>query len=183
MARLHLVRHAEASSGWGSDLDPGLSALGRQQAEATAAALNASLGPRAVLTSPLRRARETAAPLGERWGRAPAVVAAFGEIPSPSTDLAERAAWLPRALRGRWSDLGPEVARWRAGLVEAAAGLADDAVAVTHFVAINALVAHAEGRDEVTTFLPANASVTVLDVVGERFQVVERGAEAPPVVG
>lgn len=183
MARLHLVRHAEASSGWGSDLDPGLSPLGRQQAAATAAALAAALEPRALLTSPLRRAQETAAPLGEAWGLVPEVVEAFGEIPSPSTDLAERAAWLPGALRGRWSDLAPEVAAWRAGLVEAASGLARDAVVVTHFVAINALVSWADGRDEVTSFLPANASVTVLEVADGKIFVLDRGAEAPPVVG
>jgi broad specificity phosphatase PhoE len=180
---LHLVRHAEAASGWGSDADPGLSELGQRQAAAAAEALVASLSPRAVVTSPLRRTRETAAPIVRAWGTEAEVVAAFGEIPSPSDDLAERAAWLPGALRGRWGDLDEAVGAWRAALIEAALAVERDVVVVTHFVAINALVGHALGRDEVTTFLPANASVTVLDALDGRLEVVERGGEAPPVVG
>jgi broad specificity phosphatase PhoE len=68
-------------------------------------------------------------------------------------------------------------------LVEAATSCTHDTVAFTHFVAINALVTWAEQRAAVTAFLPANASVTVLEVGPGRIEVVERGAEAPPEVG
>jgi broad specificity phosphatase PhoE len=113
---------------------------------------------------------------------------AFGEVPSPSGDLAARGEWLRDALAGTWGDLGAEVARWRQALVAATLGLGGDAVVFTHFVAINALVGWAEGSALVTTFAPANASVTVVRVepvpgAAPRLTVVRRGDEAPPQVG
>lgn len=184
MARLLLVRHGQAAAGWGADADPGLSSLGARQAEAAADRLVQEASGAALRTSPLRRARETAAPLEARWGATAAVDLAFGEVPSPTDDLDERAAWLPGALAGRWSDLDGRVAAWREALIGAASAVADDTVAFTHFVAINALVGAARGSDDVTTFLPANASITVLEVgAGGSLDVVVLGDEAPPEVG
>ena len=51
-------------------MDPGLDALGHSQAEAVAQKL-ASLGPLPILSSPLRRTRETAAPLAKLWNVEP----------------------------------------------------------------------------------------------------------------
>ncbi|MEZ5138727.1 MAG: hypothetical protein R2711_08130 [Acidimicrobiales bacterium] len=65
----------------------------------------------------------------------------------------------------------------------AARAITADTVAFTHFVAINALVAAAQGTDEVTGFLPATASVTTIEVVGGSLEVVDLGDEAPPEVG
>ena len=67
MTRLLLVRHAAPAGTWGEDDDPGLTELGHRQA----AELVADPGerwPGALLSSPLRRARETAAPLARRLG-------------------------------------------------------------------------------------------------------------------
>ena len=85
-----MVRHGKAAAGFDGHIDPGLDALGREQAEATAAAL-APLGPLPVHSSPLARARETAAPLAERWSVPPAIETRVAEIPSPTDDLRERA--------------------------------------------------------------------------------------------
>jgi broad specificity phosphatase PhoE len=186
--RLHLVRHGRAAAGWDRAADPGLDAHGGAQAVAVAEQLATTLEPQPIVSSPLARARETAAPLAARWGVGMDVVGAFGEIPSPNGALAERGRWLRSALVGHWDDLGPEVHRWRLGLIDAAKELPRDAIVFTHFVAINALVGWAEGRSEVTTFAPANGSVTELLVDtapdGTRgFVVVRRGSEAPPQVG
>ncbi len=69
--RLYLVRHAEAAPGEPDDLRP-LTASGRQTARALGARLAAD-GVRAdaVLSSPLLRARETAAALGRALGCEP----------------------------------------------------------------------------------------------------------------
>jgi phosphohistidine phosphatase len=66
--RLYLVRHTEAVRGEPDDLRP-LTAAGREAARALGARL-ASEGarPEAVLTSPLLRARETAAELCRAFG-------------------------------------------------------------------------------------------------------------------
>ena len=69
MTTLHLVRHGEKSGGPG---DPGLNANGREEAERTAGRLAAHRVV-AVWSSPLRRARETAAAIAARRGIEPVV--------------------------------------------------------------------------------------------------------------
>lgn len=64
--RLFLVRHAEAAPGEPDDLRP-LTAAGRDAARALGARL-AGEEPEAVLSSPLLRARETAAAIAEAAG-------------------------------------------------------------------------------------------------------------------
>ena len=185
VAVLHLVRHAQASAGWGDDDDPGLSDLGVRQAEVVAGQLAGQLDPRPILVSPLRRTRQTAVPLAERWGCEVVVDPTIGEIPSPTADLTARAEWLDGALRSQFADLDEGVASWRAALLASVRSLDHDAVLVTHFVAINAIVGASLGSDAVTTFLPGNTSVTVVAVDSASGEIVvrERGVEAPPVVG
>src|SRR5215212_3216187 len=64
--RVILVRHAEAAPGQ-PDAQRPLTAAGRDTAHALGARL-AHLRPRAVLSSPLKRARETATPIAEAAG-------------------------------------------------------------------------------------------------------------------
>ncbi len=117
MSRLLLVRHGEASAGFGSDRDPGLSVEGHAQADAVAEQL-AERGPLALVTSPLRRCRETAAPLAARWSTDAIVEAGIAEVAAPSDDLDERARWLRGALAGSWADLEPGPRRWRNDTLE-----------------------------------------------------------------
>lgn len=66
--RLYLVRHAEAAAGTPDELRP-LTPGGRQQARALGADLReAGVVPDAIVTSPLRRARETALLVGQELG-------------------------------------------------------------------------------------------------------------------
>jgi broad specificity phosphatase PhoE len=176
--RVVLVRHGQAATAWGTDADPGLSPLGQRQAQAAAEAL-APLGPQPMLTSPMRRCRETAAALAERWATEPVVCPAVGEIPNPAgVDGLERSAWLGRALAGRWSDLPADLEAWRDGVVAAIAGVGTDTVVFTHFVAINAVLGWAAADGRVTVARPDNCSRTVVEVDGGRLVVVTRGAEA-----
>jgi phosphohistidine phosphatase len=64
--RLFLVRHAEAASGEPDELRP-LTSTGREQARALGERL-APVAPAVVLTSPLLRARETAAAIARATG-------------------------------------------------------------------------------------------------------------------
>ena len=84
---LLLIRHAlpERVEGSSGPADPGLTDAGRRQAELLAEYL-ASERIDAVYTSPMRRAVETAAPLGDRLGVAPAVVDEVAEYDRHSTD-------------------------------------------------------------------------------------------------
>ena len=176
------MRHGRAAGGWGDDADPGLDALGRAQADEAAATL-APIGPLPVWCSPLRRTRETAVPIAAGLATMPVVHPAVGEIPSPTPELAARAAWLPGALRGRWDQLDHRVAAWRSALVDVLLGAPGDVVVVTHFVAINAAVGWATGDERVCSFAPANASITVIDTDGRSLSVVRLGSEADTAVG
>lgn len=176
MTRLILVRHGRAAAGWGEDADPDLDDLGREQAAAAAAAL-APLGPLPIVVSPLRRTRETAAPLERQWGVKARVEPAVGEIESPTVDLEARSAWLRQVMQGSWS-AAPDLNAWRQGVLDGLVAIGTDAVVVSHFVAINVAVGHATGDDRAVCFMPDNCSRTVIDVDGDRFVLVELGAQA-----
>jgi broad specificity phosphatase PhoE len=183
MPRLLLVRHGRAAAGFHEDHDPGLDAVGREQAAAVAVEL-APQGPMALLSSPLRRARETAQPLEAAWEIGATVLDPVGEIPSPFSrdDLGGRGDWLRDVMSRSWPELDATLDRWRADLLDALLGTRADTVFCTHFVAINAAVGAALGDDRVLVFKPDNCSVTELDVVDGRLVLVSRGHEAATTV-
>ncbi|HVJ55178.1 MAG TPA: histidine phosphatase family protein [Aliidongia sp.] len=176
MARLYLVRHGKAAAGWDADPDPGLYATGLAQAEAMAAAL-APKGPLPLVTSPLRRTRETAAPLERLWRVSARIEPDVAEIPSPTADLAQRSEWLRAVMRQSWSEQEPWLAAWRAKVLATLAAIETDTVVVSHFIAINVAVGRAMGDDRAIVFRPENASCTVLDVTDGMFRLVELGTE------
>jgi len=169
--RLILIRHGE--SAWNAQdrmqgqLDPPLSALGREQA-GRAAPLVAAWEPTQVISSDLLRARETAAGLGH---------------PDAPTDPAWR-----ELDTGEWSErLIPElpqdeVKAWRRGEVdapggetwarfqervvtafEALAALGGTWLVVTHGGCIRAATAHVMGAHIGRVAGPRNASLTVIE--------------------
>ena len=178
MARIYMVRHGRAAAGFGEDMDPGLDALGRQQADAAAERL-VGLGPRLILSSPLRRTQETAAPLAKLWDRTPVIEHAVAEIPSPKgMGLEERVVWLRKTMAGSWRDVPPALAEWREACVAAIAAQPADAVVFSHYVAINVLMGAAVKDDRVVVFSPENCSVTVFDNAGGTLRLLEKGSEA-----
>ena len=181
MSRLILVRHGRAAAGWDSDHDPGLDDAGRAQARAMAASV-APRGPLPIVSSPLRRARETAEALEQRWGTSAVVDAAVGEIPSPTADLAERGLWLRQVLQGTWSAAPGDVAAWRTSVLDWLTTREADAVIVTHYVLINVAVGAATKNDRVVCCHPDNCSVTEIDVANGTLSVVQLGPEAVTVV-
>lgn len=174
--RLYLVRHGRAAASFAEAHDPGLDPLGTTQAEATAARL-ASLGPLGIVASPMRRTRETAAPLERLWGRSARIEPAVSEIPSPDVGLVQRREWLRGVMAGRWSAVGSELAAWRRAVVAALAAIREPSVVVTHYVAINVAVGAAVDDDRVGIFAPDHCSITVIDVADGTIKLIERGAE------
>lgn len=174
MPRIHLIRHGATDAAGG--IDPGLSPLGRAQAEARAAVLR-PLAPLPVLASPRRRARETAIPIARSLSAgAVEVEPAFGEVPMPSDDPALRQAWLETFMAARWLDLDAPLRAWRGRLLERLAAIGADTVVVSHFVAINAVLGAAIGDDRVRIFSPDHCSCTIFET-GGGLRLLERGAE------
>ena len=183
MTRLYLVRHGRAAARYDEEHDPGLDDVGRKQAQGVAEEL-ASFGPLALVTSPLRRTRETASAFEERSGVSATVEPAIGEIKSLTDDLDERGAWLTSILEGEctWAELDAERRRWRDGVVSFLADLDQDTVVVSHYIAINAAVGAATGDDRVANFRPDNCSCTTLDVDGGSLRLVQLGRQAATAV-
>jgi broad specificity phosphatase PhoE len=177
MARLYMVRHGRAAASFGESMDPGLDELGREQARVTAKRLE-TLGPLPIVSSPLKRARETAAPLAQLWQRPPVIEEAVAEIPSTAHSLAERAQWLRGFMGGSWRDASMELAQWRENAVAALGALPEDTVIFSHFIAINVAAGAALGDDRVVVFSPDNCSVTIFESDGGRLRLIEQGHEA-----
>jgi broad specificity phosphatase PhoE len=177
MAKIYLVRHGRADSGWGLAEDPGLDDLGRSQALAAAQKL-APRGPLPIISSPRTRARETAMPLAEIWEIQPAIEERVGEIRFPSETPADRIRWLKEVMRDQWPNLDPDLRQWRREVLNALLSMKTDTVVFTHFIAINVAVGHATADHRVVSFRPDNASITILETHGSQLHFVERGAEA-----
>jgi broad specificity phosphatase PhoE len=186
MTRIYMIRHGRPSAPWGehAEPDPGLDGTGLRQAEETAQALlalPASHRPVRVISSPLRRCRETAQPFAAAIGVDMEVDTRFGEIPTPATLAPEdRAAWLRNAVRGRWPDIegDRDYDGWRVAVGEALSALGSNSAVFSHYVAINAAVACATGDARVLSFRPDHASITVFAVDAGRLTLLERGREA-----
>ena len=116
MTRIYMVRHGHAAAAWGEDLDPGLSDNGHAQAKVAARTLQ-QVDLAQLLTSPLKRAQETAAPLANLLGKTVSVEPRVAEIPSPGMQLEERGPWLRGVMQSDWSSLSAELQDWRNTLV------------------------------------------------------------------
>lgn len=178
MARLYMVRHGRAAASFGESHDPGLDALGHEQANAVAQELQRH-GPLPIVSSPLKRTRETAAPLAKLWRVEPIVEDAIAEIPSPTDNLQERVTWLRDFMVGSWRNATPPLAEWREAVIAALLAVAEDTAIFSHYIAINVAVGAATGDDRVVVFSPDNCSITVFENDGGSLHLVEKGAEAP----
>jgi broad specificity phosphatase PhoE len=180
--RITLVRHGKAAAGW-EDSDPPLDDAGRAEAEAMAAAIGG--GARTLITSPLRRARETAAALEQLWGVTAIVEPHFGEVVAPDEyDVSTRVNWLRGFLGGTYTDAGVDYCVWRDEILATLRALTDDAVIVSHFVAINAAIGKALGEDRVVCQPVGNCSRTTIDIdpITDEWKVVAMGEAAQTVV-
>lgn len=184
MARLYLVRHGEPTGNWGSspDPDPGLSPLGHQQAEIAADRLRL-MTPKQIITSPLRRAAETAVPLVNHLALAPVVAAAVAEIPTPQNMAQQhRGDWLRAIMSRNWNDVEPGLQRWRDTGIQFLTTISTDTAIFSHYVSINVAVGAAIGDDRIHCFAPAHASVTILETNGRTLSLIEIGATAQTAV-
>ncbi|MEM6412062.1 MAG: histidine phosphatase family protein [Pseudomonadota bacterium] len=171
---IFLVRHGEASAGWGDHPDPGLSELGRDQAERAALELMA-LGAYQAVTSPMQRCRETCSAFEDLAGLSASVVEAISEIETPE-GVSDRVAWLREIMAGEWSG---ELLDWRKRAYEAVNALPDGTAVFSHFVAINAIVGEITSDPRVLVFRPGHCSVTQVERNSDGVLTVETlGGEA-----
>jgi broad specificity phosphatase PhoE len=176
---LIVVRHGRTEANasgllLGRRLDPGLDALGQRQATALAASL--PVGAR-VVSSPLRRTRETAAALGrpvdidERW-----IELDYGELDGVPLRDVPRDVWTGWQRDPSWApDGGESIVDLGVRVREACASLADEAmqgdvIVVTHVSPVKAALAWALGVGDEISFRAyvAPASITMIATTAGR---------------
>ena len=185
MAIVRLVRHGQASAGWGTDPDPDLDDVGGSQANNVADLLQTHVGdtPIEVWTSPLLRCQSTARPFVEAQSADVLIVDAVREIPSPRNISAnERIEWLRGAMEGTWSELGGEFLSYRDNLIDVMRSVLHDTVVFSHFIAINAIIGACLGDDRLVIRHLDNTSVTTIDVTDGALTLIEGGNEAETVI-
>jgi probable phosphoglycerate mutase len=159
---IYLVRHGEAAASWSQSEDPGLSDRGLRQARSAADKLSGVVPNRVrLVSSPLTRAMETAAPLAERLSSPLEINEAYREIPAP-VPLPRRQDWLRAFMRQAWSDQPPALWEWRDRILQHLSGSGTPVVIFTHFLVINTIVGEVMQRDETLSFWPDNGSITHL---------------------
>ena len=175
--RIYLVRHGEAAASWSEDPDPGLSALGQEQAGDAATSLEQALSDEfALVSSPLLRARETAEPLAERLASAVTIDEVFREVPSP-VPLAQRQGWLRRFMSQQWHEQPDSLLDWRSAILDKLLHAETHTVVFTHFLVINAVVGSLLERPEVLCCWPANGSVTTLTLASGKLSLDTLGEQ------
>jgi 2,3-bisphosphoglycerate-dependent phosphoglycerate mutase len=173
--QLLLIRHAEperVQSAVGI-ADPRLTDKGREQAHRLAGWLKTEHLDH-IVTSPLRRARETATPLAEQFGLEPEVIEQLAEFDAeassyiPMEELrATRDPRIAALTEGRWEELGskvePEV--FRSDVVSALDGVAaahpgHRVAIVCHSAVINVYLGDVIGTPRLLWFEPRYASIS-----------------------
>ena len=181
--RIYMVRHGRASAGWDTALDPELDELGHEQAREAADQLQ-SLQLGNIITSPLMRCQQTAAPLAQRWNVVPQVCVEVSEIPSPNgVAMSDRVVWLRQAMQGTWSELGSDYVQYRDCITDFVRGIQTDAVIFSHFIAINAVIGGVLGDDRLVIRSLDNCSTTIFerDTAGN-LSLVQGGHEADTLI-
>ena len=171
---LLLIRHAlpVRVEGAGTAADPPLAELGVRQSDALAGFLEDE-GVDVLVSSPLRRARETAEPVAARLGLDTAVVDGLAEfdrdsdwyIPIEELRAAGDPRWLSYLDEHWGTDSGLDPAGFRAGVVRTVEDLIEanpgcKVAAVAHGGVINAYVAHVLQAPSPGIFEPAYTSIT-----------------------
>ena len=177
MATIYMVRHGHAAASFIDDLDPGLDELGRTQAVQACEQLSKHKSLH-IISSPLKRAQETAAPLAQLLDVQICIEDRVSEVPSPGLSLHERGPWLQTVMQGKWDDQSEALQKWRRDMTDCLLNLTQDTAIFTHFVAINAMVAAAENVSNVLVFRPDNGSVTRFVSDRGQLSILCRGDEA-----
>jgi broad specificity phosphatase PhoE len=185
---LLLIRHGETTrvDSETGIADPPLTDNGREQARRLAEWLKDERLDH-IVVSPLRRARETAAPLAERFGLEPEVIAKLAEFDAEASNYipmeelrATRDPRLRAMTEGRWEELGSmvEPETFRSDIIAALDGVAtahpgQRVAVVCHGAVINVYLGDVIGTPRLLWFEPRYASVSRVLISRDGIRSVE----------
>ncbi len=175
MVSIYLVRHGEAAASWGEDPDPGLSQLGHQQALQVRDALECCDNLR-IISSPLKRAQDTAQPLATTLRTSIELDESFREIPSP-VGIDDRRAWLSGFMQQQWSAQSPDIAGWRERAWSTLFACEQHTAIFTHFMIINSICCQLTEHSATLCCVPDNGSIMHLQLEGSSLELVSIGRQ------
>ena len=183
MMDIYLVRHGEAAASWGQSPDPGLSELGHEQARNAAHALRPLLAGAepALISSPLARALETAAPLAAELGLSVQVNEAFRKF-TPRCRWQNARPGCGSLCSSAGIEQPDSLHAWRDGPRRELLALQAPAVIFTHFLVINAVVGQIQGDEATLCCWPDNGSITHLRSTGNGLELVALGEQMKTIV-
>lgn len=184
MIKIYLIRHGEAIDGWTS-LDPGLSKLGKKQAEDLRSSLKKKLKDKTdIISSPLLRCQETANISVSDSKKKIIIDDIFRELPSPIKDLNKRVTWLKRVLPLNWEELEEDTESklsnidyylWRKKIINKIISFKNETVIFTHFVVINYVIGKIMNSNKVINFYPDNCSITEIGIEDNKMELIKLG--------
>lgn len=185
-----MVRHGQADAAWHEDPNPGLSALGLQQAHQAAQQLqsidnvyiNVNVN---IISSPLLRCQQTAQPFANAKNTLISIHPQVSEIPTPSNIAFEqRGPWLQQAMAGTWQQLGQQFVDYKNNIGNFVKSLNHDTVVFSHFIAINALIGFVTNNDNLMIAQLDNCSITTFHLdLNNHLTLVDTGNQAATTVG
>jgi broad specificity phosphatase PhoE len=138
-----------------------------------------------LVVSPMLRCRETMAPLAEALAMEPEVREEVSEVFDPSMPAENRRVMIGPFMQSTWGAQPHELRAWRQRCVDAvqdmgreAADGGHDLVIVSHYIAISAVIGHAMNDDRVVPVPIANASISSVELVDGRLELVAAGTTA-----
>ncbi len=187
MPKIYLIRHGRAQVDNPYDKNPALDQQGHQQAIEIVREIE-GLAPCPIWVSPLRRCRQTAAPLAYKWLITPIIEPHVTEVPSPMQEPSSRSAWLMGMFGKSWRAMADEGERlalgyadlldnWRQQAFNVILSCQQDTVIYTHFFVINSLIAQATQDDRVVCAMLDSGSITVLDLAHKTLSLDRVGRE------
>ena len=176
---IYLIRHGEAESSWDKDKDPSLSIKGIEQASKLSEDLESLLDPKAynIVSSPLRRAKETAEPYRAKKNYTLEINDTFSEIPSPGINLSQRKEWLKKIFVSSVSNLDKPQKVWQERIFKSISLINKPTLIFSHFMVINTIVSKLKKSKNLVVFSPDNCSITKLIKRNEKLELMNLGKE------
>ena len=181
--KIYIIRHGEAAKSWEVDRDPELSPKGKEQAQNISDILaQEDLNDFQVISSPLKRAIETAEPISKKLSKEIEIKESFIEIPSPGIEMSERPSWLKEMFSREVDQFEKPQADWRDEIISVTHSFKSPTLIFSHFMVINVLVGYLQRSNKIVTFYPDNCSVTKMSLNQGILSLEEVGSSQESVV-
>ena len=181
---IYLIRHGEARKSWDEDKDPGLSFKGKEQALKLGRFLNEDLKNKKfkIISSPLKRAQETARPFSKERKQKITINTKFSEIPSPGVSMKDRSNWLGTIFNIDIENLEEPQNLWKNNILEEIKNTKEPTLIFSHFMVINVVLNKIFNHKKLVVFRPDNCSVTKIQVLNQKIKLIEQGQELFTIV-